>query len=81
MAKKREIRLKVQGVRRKEPDTRKMARAIVRLAVTEGAAEAQDLADALEHEEKLHRTAITRARKAERAASEGPKDQTRRRAS
>lgn len=66
MAKKKEIRLKVHGERRKTPDARRMARAIVRLAVEMDAEQAQTLADTLEHEEALRRKTMTRARSKER---------------
>lgn len=66
MAKKKEIRLKVHGERRKTPDARRMARAIVRLAVEMDAEQAQALADTLEHEEVLRRKTMTRARSEER---------------
>lgn len=65
--KKRELRIKVIGVRRKEPDVRRMARAIVRLAVEMDTEQAQALADTLEHEEALRRSAIHRGRAAQRA--------------
>ena len=68
MAKKRELRLRVHGDRRAEPDVRRLARAIVRLAVELDAEQAQALADTLEHEEALRRKAITRQRRAERDA-------------
>jgi len=62
MAKKKEIRLKVHGERRKTPDARRMARAIVRLAVEMDAEQAQTLADTLEQEDALRRKTLTRAR-------------------
>lgn len=65
MAKKRELRLRVHGDRRTEPDVRRLARAIVRLAVELDAEHAQALADTLEHEEALRRKALTRQRHAE----------------
>lgn len=70
MAKKRELRLKVTGVRRKQPDARRMARAIVRLAVEMDTEQAQLLADALEHEEALRRKSVSRARSAQRQETE-----------
>lgn len=70
MGKRREIRIKVQGVRRPEPDTRKLARAIVRLAVEQGTAEAQDLADALEAQEADRQASLKHARSAQRRAYE-----------
>jgi hypothetical protein len=70
MAKKREIRIKVQGVRRPEPDTRKLARAIVRLAVEQGTAHAQELADALEAQETERHASLKHARAAQRRASD-----------
>lgn len=70
---KRELRIKVTGVRRKEPDARRMARAIVRLTVEMDTEQAQALADALEHEEALQRRSITRARSALRAESDAEK--------
>jgi RNase P/RNase MRP subunit p30 len=70
MGKRREIRIKVQGVRRPEPDTRKLARAIVRLAVEQGTAEAQDLADALEAQEADRQASLKNARSAQRRANE-----------
>jgi hypothetical protein len=76
MAKRREIRIKVQGVRRPEPDTRKLARAIVRLAVEQGTAQAQDLADALEVQEADRQASLKHARAAQRRASQS--DQPRR---
>lgn len=68
--KKRELRLKVYGQRRKEPDVRRMARAIVRLAVGMDNDQAQLLADTLEHEEALRRKARIRDRSAQRAANQ-----------
>ena len=68
MAKKRELRLRVHGDRRKEPDVRRLARAIVRLAVEMDTEHAQELADTLEHEEALQRKALTRERQAQRRA-------------
>lgn len=70
MAKKRELRLKVTGVRRKQPDARRMARAIVRLAVEMDTEQAQLLADALEHEEALRRKSVSRARSVQRQETE-----------
>jgi hypothetical protein len=64
--KKRQIRIKVEGVRRKQPDTRRLARAIIRFAVEEDLTSAQEFADALEHEEALRRKRLTRGRKAQR---------------
>lgn len=66
--KKRQLRLKVHGDRRKDPDTRRLARAIIRIAIEQGTPEAQALADNLDHEEALRRLALTRQRAAERAA-------------
>lgn len=63
---KRQLRIKVRGVRRRTPDSRRIARAIVRLAIEEGTDRAQDLADRLEHDETLHRQAVTRQRHADR---------------
>lgn len=60
--KKRQIRIKVEGVRRKQPDTRRLARAIIRYAVEQDLASAQDFADVLDDEEALRRKALTRAR-------------------
>lgn len=68
MAKKRELKLHVYGQRRTKPDARRIARAIVRLAVEMDAEQAQVLADTLEHEEALQRTALTRQRRDIRAA-------------
>ena len=70
MAKKRELRLRVHGDRRQEPDVRRLARAIVRLAVEMDTEHAQQLADTLEHEEALRRKALTRERHAQRQATE-----------
>ncbi|MBN8785395.1 MAG: hypothetical protein J0G98_20215 [Terrimonas ferruginea] len=70
MGKRREIRIKVQGVRRPEPDTRKLANAIVRLAVQQGTAEAQDLADELKVRDSERSVALKRARSEERRRSE-----------
>lgn len=69
--KKRQLRLKVHGDRRKDPDTRRLARAIVRIAIEQGTVEAQALADSLEHQEALRRAALTRQRAAEREARDG----------
>lgn len=66
MGKKRELRLRVHGDRRETVDTRRLARAIVRLAVEMDAEQAQSLADALEHEDALRRKALTRQRQASR---------------
>jgi len=66
MAKKREMKLKVHGERRKTPDARRMARAIVRLAVEMDTEQAQALADTLDHEEALRRRALMRARATQR---------------
>jgi hypothetical protein len=63
MGKKRELYLRVHGDRRDEIDTRRLARAIVRLAVELDADHAQELADTLEFEEALRRKAVTRRRK------------------
>lgn len=65
MSKKRELRLRVHGDRRAEVDTRRLARAIVRLAVELDADHAQALADTLEHEEAQRRKALTRQRRAD----------------
>jgi hypothetical protein len=62
MGKKREIKIKVRGERRKEIDTRKMARAIIRLAVEMDVDRAQELADALEDQETRRHTDLRRAR-------------------
>lgn len=70
MGKKRELRLRVHGDRREEVDTRRLARAIVRLAVEMDAEQAQTLADALEHEEALRRKTLTRQRRANRQDGE-----------
>lgn len=66
---KRELRIQVKGVRRKQPDVRRLARAIVRLAIEmEGERNeaqldhVQALADQLEQDEAGRRTAIKRAR-------------------
>lgn len=67
---KRQLRLRVHGDRRTEPDVRRLARAIVRLAVELDADQAQVLADTLEHEEALRRKALTRQRAAERQAAQ-----------
>jgi hypothetical protein len=70
MGKRKEIRIKVHGVRQPEPDTRKLARAIVRLAVEQGTAEAQDLADALEAQEADRQATLKHARAAQRRSSQ-----------
>ena len=57
MAKKKELRLEVTGDRRSTPDSRRMARAILRHAVELDVEQAQQLADVLEHEEALQRKA------------------------
>ena len=67
--KKRQIRIKVEGVRRKDVDTRRLARAIIRFAVEQDLAAAQDFADVLEDTEALRRKRLTRGRQAERAQS------------
>lgn len=64
MGKKRELRLRVHGDRRDTVDTRRLARAIVRLAVGLDAEQAQALADTLEHEDAVRRKALTRQRRA-----------------
>lgn len=69
-AKKRELKLQVHGDRRQEPDTRRLARAIIRLAVELDADSAQALADTLEHQEALRRRALTRRRAELRATSD-----------
>jgi hypothetical protein len=69
-AKKRELKLRVHGDRRSEPDTRRMARAIIRLAIELDADSAQALADTLEHEEALRRRALTRRRAEQRATAQ-----------
>ena len=79
MTKKRQLKLKVQGVRRTTPDARRMARAIVRLAVEMDAEQAQTLADTLDHEEALRRKALTRARSQQRESSDQPDGSTDRR--
>lgn len=81
MGKKRDLRLTVHGVRRKEPDTRRMARAVLRLAVELDTDQAAQLTDALDNEEALRQLQLSRARSAQRQDSDGPKDRTRRRAS
>lgn len=78
MANKRELRLRIHGDRRREPDVRRLARAIVRLAVELDAEQAQALADTLEHEEALRRKTITRERRAQRAATQADQDDDRR---
>lgn len=60
---KRELKLHVYGQRRDKPDVRRIARAILRLAVELDAETAQHLADTLEHEEALQRRAIVRSRR------------------
>ena len=74
MAKKRELRLHVHGDRRQDPDVRRLARAIVRLAVELDAEQAQALADTLDHEEALRRKTLTRERHAQRAAAQAERD-------
>lgn len=64
--KKRQIRIKVEGVKRKQVDTRRLARAIVRFAVEQDLAAAQDFADVLADQEAVRRTTLTRGRQAER---------------
>lgn len=77
MAKKQEPRLRVRGDHRHEPDVRRLARAIVRLAVELDADQAQALADALEHEEALRRKALTRERHAQRGVTEADRHDSR----
>lgn len=67
MAKKRELRLHVHGDRRTQPDVRRLARAVVRLAVELDAEHAQELADTLEHEEAIRRKTLTRQGRAEQS--------------
>lgn len=76
MAKKRGLKLKVRGERRKTPDARRMARAIVRLAVEMDAEQAQALADTLDHEEALRRTSLTRARTEQRQEKAERRDES-----
>ena len=59
----RNLKLHVHGQRRDKPDVRRIARAIVRLAVELDTEQAQLLADTLEHEEALQRRALLRARR------------------
>lgn len=70
MGKKQELHLRVRGDRRDEMDTRRLARAIVRLAVELGTEQAQSLADALEHEEALRHKVLARQRRANRQDGE-----------
>lgn len=72
MAKKKQIRVKVHGQRRTDVDTRRMAKAIVRLAVGLDTAEAQELADALDQLEAERRMTLKRARAEEREADDLP---------
>ncbi len=74
MAKKRELRIRVQGHRRKQIDTRRMARAILRLAVELDTEHAQMLADALEAQEDDQRTEIKRARSEQRREADESAD-------
>lgn len=74
MGKKRQLRLRVHGDRRDEVDTRRLARAIVRLAVEMDAEQAQLLADTLEHEDAMRRRNLTAARRAKRQASDDDKE-------
>jgi hypothetical protein len=60
------LKLHVYGQRREKPDVRRVARAILRLAVELDAESAGALAETLEHEEALQRKALLRARRAER---------------
>jgi len=60
----RQLKLHVYGQRREKPDVRRVARAILRLAVELDAEGAQVLAETLEHEEALQRQALLRTRRA-----------------
>lgn len=62
MGKRKQIRVHVRGQRRSEVDTRRLARAIVRLAVELDADEAQGLADVLEVREAERTRTLRRAR-------------------
>ena len=70
MAKKRDIRIKVTGQPRKDIDTRRMARAIIRLAIESDTEAAQALADALETKEAERQAGLRRARAEQRANSD-----------
>jgi hypothetical protein len=72
MGKRRELNIKVQGQRRQQVDTRRMARAIVRLAVDLDTEHAQQLADQLETEDRTQRSAVRRARAEQREATDKP---------
>lgn len=65
MAKNQQPRIRAHGDRRSEPDVRRLARAIVRLAVQLDTEQAQHLADSLEHEDAVRRKALTRQRRAD----------------
>jgi hypothetical protein len=56
--KQRKMKLHVEGVRRAKPDARRVAKAIMRLAVELDAGAAEGMAEVLEHEEALQRRAL-----------------------
>ncbi len=70
MANNQQPKIRAHGDRRSEPDVRRLARAIVRLAVQVDTEQAQQLADALEHEEVTRRKTVSRNRSAQRDAIE-----------
>ena len=70
MAKKRQLRIRVEGQRRQQVDTRRLARAIVRLAVEMDTEQAQALADELEAQEAERATTIRRTRAAQRSETD-----------
>lgn len=78
MGKKRQHRIRVHGDRRDHVDTRRLARAIVRLAVEMDAEQAEMLEDALEREEALRRRAVRqrRAERAEHVEGEAPQEKS-----
>lgn len=69
---RRELQIKVHGVRRKEPDVRRLARAVLRLAVELDAEQAQQIEETLDHEDALRRRAVSSVRRERRTQRSDP---------